>query len=271
MKIASLNALFSTEKTLGDTTIQTRTTIVLEGVPPLVVEEQFTGNQNPIPAILLAFAPLDVLMNNKFEPISLEQVSLEMTIKDTLQFAEIVGVRVRDNIVSPGEDVEVTITLRPYGKELTTVTETVTIPEDIQQGSLQLLVCDANVSTTIEAIRANAKFQPQNLSQLKQLLSEKVSRNTIVISLLQLKPGAVVQGQELPSPPVSMMTIMNSTGRYAGKNSLTRGRILNRKYVPTHYVIAGCTALELLVDGKVTDRDVYPDEPDKLRQGELLQ
>lgn len=268
MKIASFSALLATEKSMGDITIQTRLTIVMKDAPPLRLEDQFSGSQSSIPAIFSAFAPLDMLMNNRFEPVSLERVSLEMTVKNMLQVAEVMGVRVRNNVVSPGENVEATIILRPYNQELITVTETVAIPEDIQSGRIHLVVCDANITTAFDMARAGAKFQVRNLSQLTQLLRERVGRNTIVLSLFQPKPGAVVQGQELPSPPMSMMTLMTSTGRYVGKNSLTRGRILMRTSVPTQYVISGCTALELIVDHTATGRNVFVEEHDELRQGE---
>jgi hypothetical protein len=269
MKTAALSSLLSQEKVLGDFTLYTRTTIELKDTPPLVVEEQFTGNQNLLPVIFGAFAPLDILVQNRIEPITLENVSLEMTVKDSVQLAEIVGLQVRNNTVSPGEELEATIHLRPYGEEQFTVSETMTIPEDVPQGNLQLFVCDANVTSTLEMMRAQAKFQPQSLAQLAQILREKVSRNTIVMSLFQPKPGAVVQGQELPAPPVSMMSIMTAARRSTGKNSLTHGRIVARKHIPTHYSIVGCTVLEILIDGHIPDYDEYIDEHKPIKEGEV--
>jgi len=236
--------------------------MVFKETAPLIVEEQFTGQQSPVPAIIEAFNPLEALLNNKFEPVELEHVSLEITVKESIQFAEIVGVRVRNNVVKAGDIVEANITLRPYNDELITVSEEIRIPEDIRQSRLQLMICDAKLGTSIETMRARAKFQPQNLSQLRELLQDNISRNTIVMSLLQLKPGAVVLGRELPAPPISMLTLMSSSARHAGKNSLTRGRLLEKKRIPTHYVISGCTALELVVNHSATDGDFYTSNPD---------
>ncbi len=56
------------------------------------------------------------------------------------------------------------------------------------------------MSTAFENAGAQARFQPQNLAQLKELLKEQPGRNTIVMALLQLQLGAVIQGKELPSP-----------------------------------------------------------------------
>lgn len=260
MKIASLNALLATEKQIGDAAIHTRTTILLRGAEPLVLENHTTGQSNLIPAILQSFAPLDALINNQFEPVAVERVAVEITVKDAIEWAELLGVRVSNNLVRPGETLDVTMLLRPYNREVMAITRPITIPENVQQEILQLIVCDANMNTAFENARAQARYQPQNLAQLRQLIQEQPGRNTLVMSLLQLQLGAVVQGRELPSPPISMMTLLTSTGRYTGKNNLTRGRILARVAVPTQYVITGCTALELTVDHSVAEHNNYDAE-----------
>ena len=271
MKIASLNALLTTEKMIGDATIHTRITIGLKDAEPLVLENHTTGQSNLIPAIVQSFAPLDALINNQFEPVDVERVAIEIVVKDAIQWAELLGVKVSDNMVRPGETFDVTMILRPYNSEITMITHPITIPENVQQETLQLIVCDANMNMTFENARAQARFQPQNLAQFKELLKEQLGRNTIVISLLQLQLGAVIQGKELPSPPISMMTLLTSTDRYTGKNNLTRGRILARATVPTPYVITGCTALELTVDHSFAERNNYNREEQEpiLEEGEI--
>ena len=253
MKTASFYALLSTEKELGDLTIQTRFTIEFKDEPPLVAEDHFSGSSGPIPVIFGAFAPLDMLINNSLEPVSFEKVSLDMTIKNALTSAEIVGVRVRKHIVHPGDDVEAAITLRPYGQKELTIAGRLNIPEDMPQGGLQLFACDADMTSSLELIRAQAKFQPQTVKQLKERLQEKISHNTLVLSLFHLKPGAIVQGQELPAPPVSMISLMSSSRKYSGQNSLTRGSIIAHQAIPTQYNISGCTVLSLIVDGHLAD------------------
>ncbi len=273
MKIASFNALRTTERSLGDFTISTRLTIEFEHSQPLVIEDQFTGNDSPIPVILKTFSPLDVLINNSIAPVAFKKVSLEMDVKEQVQLAEIVGLRVEKNVLRPGENVDAAITLRPYGEEEPiTLAASLRIPEDTLQGSLQLFACDAHVTSTLEALRAQAKFQPQTVEQLQQVLREKISSNTVVLTLFQPRPGIVIQGQELPSPPISLLSMMNSTRRSTGKNSLTRGQIVAHSTMPTSYNIVGCTHLELIIDGHMTE-NVVPDalvaEPEIVDEGDL--
>jgi hypothetical protein len=267
MNMAGAEALLTTENMVGDITVRTHTTLTLKDRPPLVLDDLFTGNSNSSAAIMKAFTPLGVLMGNAFEPVSLERVSLEMTVKDVIEFAEITGVRVQDNLVQPGEAVEATISLRPYGKDLTTITETITIPEDLQSERILLFVSDVNINNMFEFSRAAATFQPQSLNQLIDLLGRQVGRNHVMLSLFQPKPGAVVQGQELPSPPVSMMALIGSTKR-AGKNAMTQGRVLLRQNVPTPYVVSGYAMLELVVDHRTKSVAGESEESAKPIQGE---
>ena len=68
-----------------------------------------------------------------------------------------------------------------------------------------------------------------------------------------------------------MIAMMSSTGRYVGENSLTRGRIVARKYLPTQYNITGCTTLEVIVDGHITDYEGYSAEHSDRKEGEVVQ
>lgn len=248
MSIAGLNSILASESITGKATVQTRTTIALRGYPPIILENVMTGNQDLIAPVLSALAPINFLLNNSFTPTSLEKVTMEVSIEPVIRAAEIIGLRIEDNVVRPGEDVEVAVSLRLYGEDTITITEQITIPENLHQEQIQLLACDVKFTNLLEAARATGKFQPQNLDQLIALLNEQVGPNHLVLSLLQLRPGFVVQGQELPSPPLSMMTLMGSTKRQTGKTSLTRGQILLREHIPTQYVLSGCTMLELFVD-----------------------
>ena len=270
MSMAGSEALLATENVLGDATIQTQTTIALKEHAPLTVTEMFTGKQNILMGVAQAFAPLNALLLNSFAPVSLEQVSVAITVKHTIQLAEIVGVHIQDNVVRPGELVEATISLAPYGEELITITEGFRIPEDLQQEKIQLLICDANLNNAIEAARAAPKFQPQNLDQLIRLLGEHVSQNHMIMSLLQIKPGVILQGQEFPSPPVSMLSLVGAPKRSAGEDNLTRGRILMRKDIPTQYIVSGGVALELTIDHSNKGTDGSMEENVKPMQGESL-
>ncbi len=256
MRIASMTALLTTEKTMGEMTLQTSLTIESEQEEPLQFDNFFSGDFasafGPIMAVSSAFAPLDTLVNNQFAPFPVKRVAFEVTLRNAVRKAEIVGIRLKNNVVSPGEEVEATVTLRPAHQELTTITETVKIPEDMPRGRMQLLACDSTMDTMFNAARASAKFQPRSLAHLIRLLREQVGQNTLLLSVFQPRPGIVVQGKELPSPPVSMMSMMGRTHRYTTKDSLTQGRILAKESVAAPYMISGCTAIELTVNHYVT-------------------
>ena len=254
MKISTLNALFAFDNDQEDEfAVTAKTTISLADAEPLTVENRFMANNSPIPAVIGAFAPLDALLENKFEPVKLNKVSLEMTVRHATQTADIVGISLPEETYRPGEQVETRLTLQPYNQEAVSISETMTIPQETPRGMLVLFACDADATTMIETMRAQARYMPQDLEQLRQILQETVSRNTIVLSLLDMKPGAIIQGQEFPSPPLSVTAMMASGPRLSARNSLTRGRILARKQIPTEFIVSGCAALPIEVDGQLTE------------------
>lgn len=248
MGFAGLESMLTAESLIGETTVKTRIIVALRDYPPLMMENITTGFQDHLSPIFQAFVPMTFVLNNAFTPVAVDAVSLDITVSHAIQQAEIVGVRVPNNVVCPGEVVEAEILLRPYGQDVIAVTEEFTIPENLQQERIQLLVCDMKFTNALEAARAPGTFQPQNLEQLIALVNRQVSQDHIALSLLQLRPGIVAQGRELPSPPLSMMSLMGTTKRHAGKTSLSRGSILLRKDIPTQYVTSGCAMLELIVN-----------------------
>ncbi|GAK49730.1 hypothetical protein U14_00954 [Candidatus Moduliflexus flocculans] len=254
MKIATLNALlaFDNEQE-GEFAITAKTAIEFADTEPFAVENRFVGKDSPIPAVIGAFAPLDALIENKFKPVHVSKVSVEMTVRHATQTAEIIGIAVKKDLFRPGETVDAMLTLQPYNQEAVSLLHTLTIPQETPRGALILFACDADATTMIETMRAQAKYMPQDLEQLTRLLRDAVSRNTLVLSLLDLKPGVVIQGQEFPSPPLSMTAMMASSSHSYAKNSLTRGRILARTYLATDFVMSGCVALPIQIDGQLTE------------------
>ncbi len=274
MKIATLNALLASDNEQeGEFSIVAKTTIERANAAPLSIENRFAGKESPIPAVLGAFAPLDALIENKFEPISLSKVSVEMTVRHAPQTADIVGIGLTEDIFRPGEQIETSLALQPYNGDAVTLSDTLTIPQETPHGNLILFACDADATMMIETMRAQARYMPQDLEQLTRLLRDTVSRNTIVLSLLDLKPGVVIQGQEFPSPPLSVTAMMTSGSRLSANNSLTRGRIVARKYISTEFIVSGCAALPIQVDGQLTEtgeeaalppvETIQPIEPNK--------
>jgi hypothetical protein len=262
---AGVNALLAAEGPLGKATVSTQATLELRDYPPVVLENVATGEQELLMAVLRAFAPLETLLNNPFTPVALERASLEMTVSHEIQAAELVGARIETDVVRAGETVEVMLDVRPYdGEGIETIVEQITIPEVLQDELVQLMICDAATTTMIEMGRATGKFQPQNVEQLITLFNEQMRQDQIVLSILQIKPGLVVEGRELPSPPLSMLKLMATARRSSTNTSLTRGRLLLQKHIPTPYVISGCTALGLRVDhsgGSITKTKGIGKEP----------
>lgn len=182
-------------------------------------------------------------MANQFQDVRVKDINVEIELSDKPVIASIEGIRIDKNEVKPGEDVNLAIILKPYGGEYTTIRNTITIPEDLPDGKIRLLVCDARNSMQMSQTLNPEKYRPHSFEQLVKTLEESEKNNEIAIRLFLPRSGVTVHGQELPSLPGSLVNIMSSS-RQTGVGKLA-GEIFKR--IPTEWVISGSHQLELTV------------------------
>jgi hypothetical protein len=103
------------------------------------------------------------------------------------------------------------VRLEPYGLDPVEVPLSVTIPEDAREGIIQVTVCDGARSQAMEQARVPGKFQPTDLDGLLELL-EGQDRQTELVARVRLdRRGLTVRGEEVPSLPASVLSVMSSS------------------------------------------------------------
>lgn len=189
---------------------------------------------------------LTEIMNNQFEKVDVQDINLEVELSDTPLSAVIEGIRIDKLEVKPGEDINLTVIVKPYGDEYTLVRTKIAIPEDLPDGELTVIVCDAQSSIQMTQTRNPEKLIPHNFTQLIELFQEIEKNNEIVIRIFTPLGGVRIRGQELPSLPASLVSIMSSS-RETGIQSFP-GEISQR--IPTKWAISGYHQLQVKVKGE---------------------
>ncbi len=187
--------------------------------------------------------PLKAMMDNQFRKVDVQSIDLEVELSDTPLSAVIESIRVDKLEVKPGEDINLTVILKPYGGEYTLLRTTITIPKDLPDGELTVIVCDARGSIQMTGTINPEKLKPHSFEQLVELFREIEKNNEIVVRILTPFSGVTVRGQELPSLPPSLISIMSSS-RETGIESF--GREIFRK-IPTKWIISGHHQLQVKV------------------------
>ncbi|UCE20000.1 MAG: hypothetical protein JSV84_06565 [Gemmatimonadota bacterium] len=243
------NALLANGQLVGRTTVKVRATFSLKHQTPITLENFYSGDLTALVAALGAASPLALLMNNPFEELDIDNISLTLWPEEELRFAVIEGLRTDKDSVKPGESLNITIIIKPYLGSAIVKEMTLTIPEDTPDGVVYILAADAKTIAAREKSRAPYNYRPENLKQLIALLEEQVRNNEIVVSSYKPFHGITIKGEELPSPPTSLLSVMTSS-KEKGETGPTRGIILDEERIMTDHFIVGHQTLTLTVDQK---------------------
>jgi hypothetical protein len=160
--------------------------------------------------------------------------------------------------VKPGEEFNVAVLLRPYRSETITKIIKLRVPETAERGQeLRLMVSDApsfaaaegggaNVSIGGRAFAVGGGSEPASLEDLITHLNRARPANAIYVRISQMAPGAQINQQNLPSLPLSMMSVIGS-GQTANGTMRTNDAALGVSVEPLGYPVKGNKTLSLIV------------------------
>lgn len=244
------SVILTRARQVGETSFCSSLTIYLKGEESLTIENSHSHPASVLQSVRELTDPLHLLIENTFEEVEIERVSLEVDIKETRKTAKILGLRLNKNKVRPGEEVEVTLILKSFEEDLTLKAVQLTLPEDTPEGKLIITVSDARTANEEEGKRVPPKLQPRNLDQLIRLMEELDRNNEIIIRLVLPQRGAVIAGEELPALPGSVLAIMKASPE-VGWGNITEATNLIEKKLPTPWVISPAThSLPLMVESR---------------------
>ena len=248
MNMTLFSLILATERSLGDLTLEVSGTIKLQDGQEVAIDTAFAGELNaPVQATLATVAPISYLLSGGFEALEIESIELEVRSTDRRRSARLDAVSVDRTEVRAGDSVAMEARLRtPDGNEIVEQYRVV-IPQGLAPGRVLLTIGDG-VSMTASDLQRAPSAPPKDLEQVIRELNELRKTDRLYVKVFSTNPGAVIDGEELPSLPPSMMAILN-TGR--SSNSNTSGTQLSPvgefELRPSDLVIQGQRSLSLTV------------------------
>lgn len=188
-----------------------------------------------------------LLAGNPFQPVRLESIAVEVTVRDSIQAAFLDQVSIPPVPVHPGDTVAVTARLRDYRGATRGMTIPFPVPTDITPGTYQLLACDSGQAAKLDQQRAPGRYAPSSLDQVIALLEEEVPADHLVLRLVSAEPTPVVTGRELPRLPASLRAVVLSPSTSA-TGSQAAGTVLAQREVPADRILIGCQNVSLTVE-----------------------
>jgi hypothetical protein len=237
MQMTMLSTIASTERTIGDSTLQIRGRIKLKGMPDVEIENRLSSSMNaPLAAAFATSQPVSAILNSGFKDLQFEKLAFDITSRDARSTGTLDHLWINDTDVKPGEKIEIQAFARTEGGGEYVERIPVEIPKDAPIGQLQIIVGDG---ASIQALEPRAGFTPKSLDQLVRELNKIRKSDRLYVRLARAESGAVVKNEEMPSLPPSVLATLGSD-RTIGGYSLTRSAtIFEKEIAPAEFVISG--------------------------------
>jgi SpoIVB peptidase S55 len=245
MQMTMLTTIASTERTIGDSTLQIRGRIKLKGLPDVELENRLSSSFNvPLAAAFATAQPISAIFNSGFKDLQFEKLVYDITSRDARSTGQLDRLLVNDTDVRPGEKIEIQAFARTEGGGEYVERIPVEIPKDAPIGQLQIIVGDGG---SIQALEPRSGFTPKSLDNLVRELNKIRKSDRLYVRLARAESGAMVKNEEMPSLPPSVLATLGSD-RAIGGYSLTRSAtILEKEIAPADFVISGQKTLTVNV------------------------
>ncbi len=196
---------------------------------------------------------VSLVMNNQFEKVEVERVSCRLSVLRERREAIIDELYAATDEVEPGEEVRLTVKLRPYRGKTVTEQISVRVPESLSGDRVSFRVCSAPEMNEWRELATSRRPGPQNLEQLLSYVESAGRGNRLEWTAYVETREAAVEGEVLPSPPESLSRVMK-TSRRAGGMSETSLAEISSSFVDTDFVIRGCQTVSLKLSNKKARR-----------------
>ncbi|HEX4347378.1 MAG TPA: SpoIVB peptidase S55 domain-containing protein [Vicinamibacterales bacterium] len=226
MALSALQStLLSYERQYGASTYAVSGTAVLKNHEPITFTNLFSGTGQESPATTAAayvMAPIASLVSNDYEKVDLDRIDLTFKATEEPQSAALQRVWVDDPRPRAGKSVPVKVLLRTYRGEDLVETVPIDIPANAH-GNLSVTVMDG---ARLNQLDQRDVRGARSITQLIRALNKVRRNDALYVRLLSSDPGAVVNGEVLPSLPPSVLAVVEAdraTGGVTALNSATLG------------------------------------------------
>jgi hypothetical protein len=249
VNMALLSSLGTSERMVGDSTLQIEQTVTLNGLPPVRVENYLSGNSNlPVMAAQSAAVTLSYLMQSELGPVDIQGIRLKVMATDRRLVRELERIWSDRREVKPGESLELTALLRSQDGEETLQKTTIEIPSSLTPGPVTILVADGTSIDRAELNRTGRRILPKNPQQLVRAINKLRRNNRLYARLSRLEPGFVIQGENFPSPPPSVARIFSSDPSLTAEVSPTfLSTVADYELAPLPSLVSGVKTITVIV------------------------
>jgi len=251
LNLAVTSALDVTERSIRTSTMNVKAKIRLAGGQSVDLEDVLSGEEGTANLVGATVAmPLAMLMSSGFTDLKVQDIDLSIDSLDEKRRATIEQVWSTRSEVRPGDHLEVTALLRlPWGATMTEKIP-VDVPGSVTDKMLSLVVGGGSSINALEfrfsALGGNAR----DSQQLVRALNRMRRNNRVYALLMAPQRSFMMQGEEYPSPPPSLLQTFMADSAAASSVVFSGTSVVGDfETKPTPYAIHGQKTLILKVLG----------------------
>ena len=206
MNVVMITTLAATERMIGPSTVEMKGQIRLANGETVDVEDVVSSDINtPSAATAAISAPLTYLLGTAFPDLRIEGIDLDIISRNEKRVATVEQVWSSKSEVRPGEHIEVTAVLRTPSGEAVVKKIPVDIPESVSDKALSLVVGSGSTINSLQRRLSPLTTTPRDLRQMVRALNRMRRNNRLYALLMAPQRSFVLQGDEYPSPPPSLV------------------------------------------------------------------
>jgi hypothetical protein len=246
---AIANALRATSSDRSHLVFTARSRVGIEGQGTLSVEDigySPTGIGNALAlSYLRLFDLMDVAYGNPFEESRINTIEVDLKLSFVKDIVTVVDISVPFEEVDPGSRVDLTVTLRRFGRPESFRTVPVFIPHSAAGEEIELLV-EPGDQVAVE------QPKPDNLSELLAIVLEGYPSTALVVSTKLPSPGLKMRGHVVRQLPGSAYDTLQLVNQSEQADSFAT---YHRKVIPLGQVVIGSARLKLKVREMARNRE----------------
>jgi hypothetical protein len=249
MRIALTSAILGTERQMGPQTVKINGRISLKNQPDVLLDNAFSlASGATVFAASSIERPFAVLLNSGFEGLEVRGIDVDVTSSDTRSMGIISRLWIDKTEVERGEKVEIQAFARKENGTEFVERIPVEIPQDAPIGPIAILIGDGSSLNQADArVQAGADFVPKNLAQLVQAINKLKKNSKLYVKILRPGAGAIVNAEEMPTLPPSVLATLDSQRTSSGYAPLSVSTLSEKELAPSRFLISGQQSITINV------------------------
>lgn len=249
VNISVISTLAATERMVGPSSLDLKGKIQLGRGESIDIEDVISADMNAAAGAGGYIAgPLSFLLSSSFPELKVEGIDVSVVVRNERRIAALEQVWSSKSEVSPGDHIEVTAVLRTPAGEIVVQKIPVDIPDSVNDRTLSLVVGGGAAMNAFQLRFSPLTTTPKDLSQLVQALNRVRKTNRLYALLMSPQRSFILQGDEYPSPPPSLVQTFMSDPAVSSNVTMSGMSVVGDfETKPTPYTIRGQKTLLLKV------------------------